>query len=163
MVGASDTLVAAVFASALTSTAAGTLAYLRTRERRDHAGTAFVAITYGAALWAALFGLQLLAGPTDLGLLLLRAKWVAATPIVTTSLLFGLYYTGRGDWVTPRRAALLSVEPALAGALIVLDRGDCSSPASRSVRCSASRRTWRSPGSGSSSTSRTASSSGARS
>ncbi len=123
MVGASDTLVAAVFASALTSTAAGTLAYLRTRERRDHAGTAFVAITYGAALWAALFGLQLLAGPTDLGLLLLRAKWVAATPIVTTSLLFGLYYTGRGDWVTPRRAALLSVEPALAGALIVLDRG----------------------------------------
>lgn len=124
MVHASDILVAAVFASALLSTATGTLAYLRTRERRDHAGTAFVALTYGAALWAGLLGLQLLAGQTPLAATLIKAKWIAAAPIVTTSLLFGLYYSGRGDWVTPRRTLLLSLEPAVASAFILLNPGD---------------------------------------
>ncbi|WP_277555373.1 sensor histidine kinase [Halobaculum limi] len=123
MVHASDILVAAVFGSALLSAATGTLAYLRTRERRDHAGTAFVALTYGAALWAGLLGLQLLAGQTPLATTLVKAKWIAATPIVTTSLLFGLYYSGRGDWVTARRTLLLSLEPAVAAAVIVLNPG----------------------------------------
>ncbi|MFC7070972.1 histidine kinase N-terminal 7TM domain-containing protein [Halobaculum lipolyticum] len=123
MVDASATLVVAAFASAVVSTAAGTLAYLRTRERRDHIGVSFVALTYGGALWAVLFGLQVLAGPTPLGYVFLRAKWVLATPVVTSALLFGLYYTGRGDWVTPRRTLLLGVEPAVAAALTVLNPG----------------------------------------
>ncbi|MFC7096574.1 histidine kinase N-terminal 7TM domain-containing protein [Halobaculum marinum] len=118
---ASEILIVATFASAVVSTVTGTLAYLRTRERRDHAGISFVALAYGGALWAVLFGLQLLAGPTQAGYVFLRAKWVLATPVVTSALLFGLYYTGRGDWVTPRRTVLLSVEPAVAAAVLVLD------------------------------------------
>ncbi|WP_435062772.1 histidine kinase N-terminal 7TM domain-containing protein [Halobaculum sp. EA56] len=124
MVHESDIFLAAVFGAGVASAAAGTLAYLRTRERRDHAGTAFVVITYSAALWAGLLGAQLLAGATDLGYALVLAKWVVATPIVTTALLFGLYYTGRGEWVTRRRVALLGVEPAVAAAMVVLNPGD---------------------------------------
>ncbi|UIO99283.1 PAS domain S-box protein [Halobaculum sp. CBA1158] len=131
----SDIVVGVTFAAALASTATGTVAYLRTRERADHAGTAFVAVMYGAALWAALLGAQLLAGTTPLGRALFRLKWAAGAPVVTTALLFALYYTGRGGWVTRRRAALLAVEPAAAAALFVLDPGGVmfSSVAERTV------------------------------
>lgn len=123
MVTASSILVAAAFGSALVSAAAGVLAYLRTRERADHAGVAVAATLGLVAAWATAFALQLAAGTTAAAAGLLKLKWLIATPIVTTSLLFAITYAGHEEWLTPPRIAALALEPALAGAVAVVNPG----------------------------------------
>ncbi|SHG84088.1 histidine kinase N-terminal 7TM domain-containing protein [Halobaculum gomorrense] len=121
MVHASDVLAAAAFGSALVSAAAGALAFLRTRERTDHAGGA-IAVTLGiVAVWATTFGLHTMAGTTAQAADLARLKWIVSLPVVTTSLLFAVTYAGHGGWLTPPRVAALAVEPALVGAIAVVN------------------------------------------
>lgn len=123
MVSASDILVAAAFSSALMSVAAGVVAYLRTRERSDHAGTAVAATLGLVAVWATVFGFQVAVGTTAMAAGLLRLKWLVSLPVVTMSLLFAIAYAGHGSWLTPPRVAALATEPALAGAVAVVNSG----------------------------------------
>ncbi|GAA0209247.1 histidine kinase N-terminal 7TM domain-containing protein [Halobaculum roseum] len=118
-----ELLVAAAVGSAVVSTGAGGLAYLRTRERTDHAGAAIAATLGLVAVWATVFALQLAAGTTSSGAGLLKLKWLVATPVVTTSLLFAIAYAGHDGWLTPPRVAALAVEPAVAGAVAVVNPG----------------------------------------
>ena len=118
-----DLLLAAAVGSALVSAAAGGLAYLRTRERTDHAGVAIAATLGLVSVWATVFALQLAAGTTSAAAGLLKLKWLVATPVVTTSLLFAIAYAGHGAWLTPPRIAALAVEPAVAGAVAVVNPG----------------------------------------
>ena len=120
MVHGSDIILAAA-GSTLLSAAAGVLAYLRTRERTDHAGAAIAATLLLVAAWSATLGLQLAAGTTAAAEGLIRLKWLVSLPIVTTSLLFAITYAGHGDWLTPPRIAALAAEPAAVGALVVVN------------------------------------------
>ncbi|WP_348608382.1 histidine kinase N-terminal 7TM domain-containing protein [Halobaculum rarum] len=120
MVHASDIFLAAA-GSTLLSATAGALAYLRTRERADHAGAAIAATLLLVAAWSATLGLQLAAGTTAAAEGLLRLKWLVSLPIVSTSLLFAITYAGHGEWLTPPRIAALAAEPAVVGALIVVN------------------------------------------
>lgn len=121
MVHVSDVFLAATAGSALLAAGAGTLAYARTRERTDHAGAAIAATLLLAAAWSAALGLQWTAGTTATAGALLRVKWLVSLPIVSTSLLFAFTYAGHGEWLTGPRIVALAVEPAIAGALVVVN------------------------------------------
>lgn len=121
MVHVSDVFLAATAGSALLAAGAGALAYARTRERTDHAGAAIAATLLLVAAWSAALGLQWTAGTTATAGTLLRVKWLVSLPIVSTSLLFAFTYAGHGEWLTGPRIAALAVEPAIAGALVVVN------------------------------------------
>ncbi|MXR42055.1 PAS domain S-box protein [Halobaculum sp. WSA2] len=121
MVHVSDVFLAAAAGSALLATGAGVLAYVRTRERTDHAGAAIAATLFLVAAWSAALGLQWAAGTTATAGTLLRVKWLVSLPIVSTSLLFAFTYAGHGEWLTTPRTAALTAEPAVIGALVVVN------------------------------------------
>jgi len=121
MVHVSDVFLAATAGSALLAASASALAYVRTRERTDHAGAAITATLLLVAAWSATLGLQSMAGTTVTAEGLLRLKWIVSLPIVGTALVFAVTYAGHGEWLSGPRIAALAAEPAVAGALVVVN------------------------------------------
>ncbi|MEO7236973.1 MAG: histidine kinase N-terminal 7TM domain-containing protein [Lapillicoccus sp.] len=107
------TLTVATVAAALVT--AGLAAYvgLRRGSRGSRAGLSLSVLLLAGAWWAAVYAAEL--GTSDLTARLRWGdlKYVGITVLPPAFLVFVLQYTGRPHWVTPRRLALLAVEPVL--------------------------------------------------
>jgi len=98
---------------------AGLAAYVG-RRRGSRAGISLSVLMIAGAWWAAAYAAEL--STADL---VARGYWgdlkyVGVTLLPPAFLVFVLQYTGRSDWVTRRRLALLAVEPVLVLAVLAL-------------------------------------------
>ena len=96
--------------SALTLSA---LAAFTWRQRRLLAARVFLAVLILAALWPVVYGLEIAALDLEdkIFFFALRAPVVNTLPVC--GVLLALVYTGRGEWITRRRLALLLVPAAI--------------------------------------------------
>jgi len=78
-----------------------------------------IALLMGAVVfWTVFYGLEIFGSSDAFKLFCYRAKFLAVAFIPVTWMLFGLQYTGRTQWTTPRRIAALCILPCVTTALI---------------------------------------------
>ena len=95
----------------LAASASFVLALLAWRRRPAPGSKAASALMLGAAVWALGYALELASPGLPSKLLMAKVMRFGMAGVPTLWLIFTLAYTGRGEWLTGRNAALLSIEP----------------------------------------------------
>ena len=90
------------------------LAVLGWRRRPAPAATSFALLMLAAAVWSLAYAVELGMADRQTKLLLVKIEYLGIVSVPVFWLAFALQYTGRRKWLTPRRAALLAVEPVVA-------------------------------------------------
>ena len=99
-------LVAAVIVSA-------GLALYAWRRRPTVGGTPFALLMLGVAVWVFGEALRLVSLDLPAKFFWARTRYLGIVVVPATWLAFGLQYTNRGRWLTPRTLALLAIEPVV--------------------------------------------------
>src|SRR5262249_47214489 len=87
---------------------------LYARQRRGTVGaTAFVWLALAVAEWALTYALELAGGSVQVKVLWAKLQYLGIVGTPLAWLIFTLYYTGKGRWLTHRTLALLLVLPVL--------------------------------------------------
>ncbi len=90
-------------------------------EQRSTSGksaTLIVILMIAVIWWTVFYGLEIVSKTDALKLFSYRAKFLAIVFVPVIWMLFGLQYTGRLQWLTPRRIALLCIFPCITTLLI---------------------------------------------
>lgn len=101
---------AVVWGSVLVVGASAALAW---RQRPRAGATAFSVAMLAATWWAGTSALGLFTTDAALRLFWAKVEWAGATAFPLAWLAFALAYTGRDEWLTPQRLAVLAAVPAV--------------------------------------------------
>jgi PAS domain S-box-containing protein len=119
MSGASALHILSIAALTAGAVLAGLLAVVAWRRRDVPGAPAFVVLMAAAALWAAVYGLELAAAGQPAKVTLLKLEYLGIVAVPGAWLAFALDYTGRRHWLAPWRLALLCALPLATLALAV--------------------------------------------
>ncbi|WP_123537489.1 histidine kinase N-terminal 7TM domain-containing protein [Halosimplex salinum] len=103
---------------AVSTAVSGVAALIAWRNREENGGKPLVALLAAAGVWAGSSLLGTLRPGTRVAVVSEQLVLTSVLVLVPSLLVFAFEYTGRGEYVTRRALALLSVQPAVMGALI---------------------------------------------
>ena len=88
------------------------------RSASGKSATLIAVLMVAVIWWTVFYGLEIVSTTDTFKLFCYRAKFLAVVFVPVIWMLFGLQYTGRLQWVTPRRIALLCIFPCITTLLI---------------------------------------------
>lgn len=88
------------------------------RATSGKSATLIALLMSAVVFWTVFYGLEIIGSSDTFKLFCYRAKFLGVAFIPVIWMLFGLQYTGRTQWTTPRRIALLCILPCVTTALI---------------------------------------------
>lgn len=109
-----------VVSAVVAATALALLAAVVWRRHGNPAGLALAVLLGAVTVWNLTYAAELASTDLDVRLAWGDLKYVGIGLLPPAWLVFVLYYTGRGHWVTRRLLALLAVEPVLVWLLLAL-------------------------------------------
>ena len=91
----------------------GSIAIVAWKRRPAPGATAFALLMLSVTEWSLLYAFEIVSRTLTTKIFWADLEWIAIAIIPTLWLVFALQYTGRGQWLSPRTAVLLAIEPVL--------------------------------------------------